>query len=61
MVCSPDSRRRSDARPAIVPAGASKEAIEKAALDSETFISLAQGTAVKRVIVVPGRLVNVVI
>ena len=43
-----------------VPAGASREAIEAAALHSEVFASLSQGAAVKRVIVVPGRLVNVV-
>ncbi len=44
-----------------VPAGASQQAIENAALNSETFISLSQGAGVKKVIVVPGRLVNVVI
>ena len=43
-----------------VPAGATREAIEKAALHSEVFVSLAQGAAVKKIIVVPGRLVNVV-
>ena len=43
-----------------VPAGASREAIEAAALHSEVFASLSQGAAVTRVIVVPGRLVNVV-
>ena len=44
-----------------VPTLASKETIERLALHSETFVSMAQGAAVKRVIVVPGRLVNVVI
>ena len=44
-----------------VPAGASKEAIEAAALASEAFVSHANGAAAKKVIVVPGRLVNVVI
>ena len=44
-----------------VAASASQEAIEKAALNSEAFISFSQGAGVKKVIVVPGRLVNVVI
>ena len=43
----------------LVPAGAAKEAIEAIAVASEPV--LAQGGAVKRVIVVPGRLVNVVL
>ena len=44
-----------------VPAGASRQAIEVAALHCEIFVKLAQGAAVKKVVVVPGRLVNVVI
>ncbi|CAN5812108.1 leucine--tRNA ligase [soil metagenome] len=44
-----------------VPTGASKEEIEKIVLASEVFATHAQGAAVKRVIVVPGRLVNVVL
>jgi len=44
-----------------VPAGADKDAIEKLAIESEAFVKHAGGSAVKRVIVVPGRLVNVVI
>ncbi len=44
-----------------VPALASRETIEKTALESEVFIKLAQGAGIKKVIVVPGRLVNVVI
>ncbi|MFM6990587.1 MAG: class I tRNA ligase family protein, partial [Rhodoferax sp.] len=44
-----------------VPAGASKEAIEAAALASEAFLSQAAGAPAKKVIVVPGRLVNVVV
>ncbi|WP_296510784.1 leucine--tRNA ligase [Rhodoferax sp.] len=44
-----------------VPAGASKEAIEAAALASEVFLSHAAGAAAKKVIVVPGRLVNIVV
>jgi leucyl-tRNA synthetase len=43
-----------------VPAGASKEVIERIALDSETFQKQATGAAIKKVIVVAGRLVNVV-
>jgi leucyl-tRNA synthetase len=43
----------------LVPAGAAKEAIEAVAVASEPVRS--QGGAVKRVIVVPGRLVNVVL
>jgi leucyl-tRNA synthetase len=44
-----------------VPAGADKAAIEAAALASEAFQKQAQGAAPKKVVVVPGRLVNVVI
>jgi leucyl-tRNA synthetase len=44
-----------------VPAGASKEAIEAAAVATEEVQKQANGAPVKRVIVVPGRLVNVVL
>ena len=44
-----------------VPAGADKAAIEAAALASEAFLSHAAGATAKKVIVVPGRLVNVVV
>ncbi|WP_439609004.1 leucine--tRNA ligase [Hydrogenophaga sp.] len=44
-----------------VPASADKAAIEAAALASEAFIKQAAGAAPKKVVVVPGRLVNVVI
>jgi leucyl-tRNA synthetase len=44
-----------------VPASADKAAIEAAALSSEAFIKQADGAAPKKVIVVPGRLVNVVV
>ena len=44
-----------------VPATASKDDIEHAALASEAFQKQAQGAAPKKVIVVPGRLVNVVL
>jgi leucyl-tRNA synthetase len=45
----------------LVPATATKEQIEVIALASEAFVSQAKGAAIKRVILVPGRLVNVVI
>ncbi|PUE27927.1 leucine--tRNA ligase [Limnohabitans sp. JirII-29] len=44
-----------------VSANASKEDIEQAALATEAFIKQANGAAPKKVIVVPGRLVNVVV
>jgi len=44
-----------------VPAGADKAAIETAALASEVFVSHAAGAPAKKVIVVPGRLVNIVV
>jgi leucyl-tRNA synthetase len=45
----------------VVSATADKAAIEAAALASEAFQKQAQGAAPKKVIVVPGRLVNIVI
>ncbi|HMN94719.1 MAG TPA: leucine--tRNA ligase [Hydrogenophaga sp.] len=44
-----------------VPASADKAAIEAAALASEAFVKHAQGATPKKVVVVPGRLVNVVV
>ncbi|MEO7160439.1 MAG: leucine--tRNA ligase, partial [Polaromonas sp.] len=44
-----------------VPAGADKATIEAAALASEAFIKQAAGAPAKKVIVVPGRLVNIVV
>jgi len=44
-----------------VPAGADKVAIEAAALASEAFLRAANGATAKKVIVVPGRLINIVI
>ena len=44
-----------------VAADASRDAIEQAALHSEAFVALAHSGAIKRVVVVPGRLVNVVL
>ncbi len=45
----------------LVPAGAAKEAIEKIAFENEAFIKQANGAAAKKVVVVPGRLVNIVV
>ena len=45
----------------LVPATATKEAIESAARDSAEVARHANGAAVKKVIIVPGRLVNVVV
>jgi len=44
----------------LVPASADKAQIEQIALTSEAFAKVANGAAAKKVIVVPGRLVNVV-
>jgi leucyl-tRNA synthetase len=44
-----------------VAADADKATIETAAMHNEVFVKLAQGAPVRKVIVVPGRLVNVVI
>jgi leucyl-tRNA synthetase len=44
-----------------VPAGADKREIETAALASQAFIKQAAGAPAKKVIVVPGRLVNIVV
>jgi leucyl-tRNA synthetase len=44
-----------------VPAGADKAAIEAAAAASAEVAKFAEGKPVKKIIVVPGRLVNVVV
>ena len=44
-----------------VPAGADKAAIEAMALASEAYAKFAEGAQPKKVIVVPGRLINIVI
>jgi leucyl-tRNA synthetase len=44
-----------------VPADASRETIERLAAESEVFVKLADGAAPKKIIVVPGRLVNLVV
>jgi leucyl-tRNA synthetase len=45
----------------LVPASADKAQIEAAALANEAFVKQAAGAAPKKVIVVPGRLVNIVV
>jgi leucyl-tRNA synthetase len=45
----------------VVSATATKEQIEQAALATEAFVKQANGAAPKKVIVVPGRLVNMVV
>ena len=45
----------------MVPSGATKEAIEALALASPIVQGFSAGAAPKKVIVVPGRLVNVVL
>jgi leucyl-tRNA synthetase len=45
----------------LVPSGASREVIEALTLANDTFLQFAAGAPIKRVIVVPGRLVNVVL
>ena len=45
----------------LVPSAASREEIERLAVASEAFTAFAPGAEPKKVIVVPGRLVNVVI
>ncbi|MBP6765730.1 MAG: hypothetical protein KA141_12070, partial [Rubrivivax sp.] len=44
-----------------VPTGADRGTIEAAALAAPEFLRFADGKAAKKVIVVPGRLVNVVV
>mgnify|MGYP000704572572 CR=1 FL=1 len=45
----------------LVSAQASKADIEQAALNNEAFVKLANGAAPTKIIVVPGRLVNLVL
>jgi leucyl-tRNA synthetase len=44
-----------------VPADASRETIERLAAESEVFVKLTDGATPKKIIVVPGRLVNLVV
>ncbi|MES2585274.1 MAG: leucine--tRNA ligase [Pseudomonadota bacterium] len=45
----------------MVPSSATKDEIEALTLANETFVNFAAGAPIKRVIIVPGRLVNVVL
>jgi leucyl-tRNA synthetase len=45
----------------VVPATASREEIERIAIESDVFQKLAAGQAIRKVVIVPGRLVNVVV
>ena len=45
----------------LVPAGAGKEEIERLALASEAYAKFGGGAPAKKVVVVAGRLVNVVV
>jgi len=45
---------------AFVPADASEEAVREAALESERVKEVLGGATVRKVIVIPGRLVNIV-
>ena len=44
-----------------VPAGADRHAIETAALHNPDFLKFAEGKHAKKIIIVPGRLVNIVV
>jgi len=44
-----------------VPTAADKESVERAALADPSLVSQLQGKDVKKIIVVPGRLVNIVV
>ena len=44
----------------MVPSDADKETLERIALEDETIAGLIEGKTVRKVIVVPGRLVNIV-
>jgi leucyl-tRNA synthetase len=58
MVLQVNGKLRGSVR---VPAGASRHEIEKLAVASDAFLQHAGGASAKKVIVVPGRLVNVVV
>jgi leucyl-tRNA synthetase len=44
-----------------VPAGADKATIEAAALANPEFAKFSEGRAPKKVVIVPGRLINIVV
>jgi leucyl-tRNA synthetase len=45
----------------VVTAGASRQEIEQVAVDSEVFQKMAAGQAIKKIVIVSGRLVNIVV
>ena len=45
----------------VVPSTAPREAIERAAIESEIFQKLSGGSAIRKIVIVAGRLVNVVV
>ena len=45
----------------VVPSTAPREDIERAAIESEIFQKLAGGAAIRKIVIVAGRLVNVVV
>ena len=45
----------------VVPSAAPREAIERAAIESEIFQKLSGGAAIRKIVIVAGRLVNVVV
>jgi len=45
----------------MVPSTAPREDIERAAIESEIFQKLAGGAAIRKIVIVAGRLVNVVV
>ena len=45
----------------VVPSAAPREAIERAAIESDIFQKLCGGTAIRKIVIVAGRLVNVVV
>ena len=58
LVLQTNGKLRGSAR---VPAGATQEQIEQHALESEVAKKYMEGKPAKKVIVVPGRLVNIVL
>ena len=46
---------------AVVPADADRDAVEAAVLADERVVRAVAGAPIKRVVVVPGRLVNIVV
>ena len=58
LVVQVNGKKRGDVR---VPRDADRQAIEKLVLENANVRKFVEGQAVKKVVVVPGRLVNVVV